>query len=171
MAEKLHILQVNTNEVSGGAQKVAHNLFHSYRARGHASWLAVSYKLSADPDVLPIRHGTGQWGWSRLWWSVHARCQLWDLDGRLSRRIRILAEPGALIDYFRGVENFRFPGTWHILDSSPQAPDILHCHNLHGNYFDLRVLPWLSNRVPTVLTRDDAWLLSGHCVHSMDCEH
>jgi len=170
MADKLHILQVNTNEISGGAQKVAHNLFRSYRARGHASWLAVSYKVSDDPDVLPIRHSTGQRGWSRAWWSIHARCQLWDLDGRLSRRIRILAEPGALIDYFQGVENFRYPGTWHILNFPPQAPDILHCHNLHGNYFDLRALPWLSERVPTVLTLHDAWPLSGHCAHSMDCE-
>jgi len=170
MAEKLHILQVNTNEISGGAQKVAHNLFHFYRASGHASWLAVSYKLSADPDVLPIRHSTGQWGWSRLWWSAHARCQLWDLDGRLSRRVKLLAEPQALVDYFRGVENFHYPGTWHILDLPPHTPDVLHCHNLHGNYFDLRALPWLSKRVPTILTLHDAWLLSGHCAHSMTCE-
>src|ERR1700756_5016801 len=86
MAEKLHILQVNTNEISGGAQKVAHNLFHFYRASGHTSWLAVSYKLSADPDVLPIRHSTGQWGWSRLWWSAHARCPLLDFDVLICRR-------------------------------------------------------------------------------------
>jgi glycosyltransferase involved in cell wall biosynthesis len=170
MTEKLHILQVNTNETSGGAQKVAHSLFHSYRACGHASWLAVSYKLSADPDVLPIRHSTGQQGWSRLWWSAHARCQLWDLDGRLSRRVKLLAEPQALVDYFRGVENFHYPGTWHILGLPPHTPDVLHCHNLHGNYFDLRALPWLSQQVPTILTLHDAWLLSGHCAHSLDCD-
>jgi len=170
MTEKLHILQVNTNETSGGAQKVAHSLFHSYRACGHASWLAVSYKLSADPDVLPIRHSTGQQGWSRLWWSAHARCQLWDLDGRLSRRVKLLAEPQALVDYFRGVENFHYPGTWHILGLPPHTPDVLHCHNLHGNYFYLRALPWLSQQVPTILTLHDAWLLSGHCAHSLDCD-
>ena len=170
MAEKLHVLQVNPNEISGGAQKVAHNLFHSYRASGHASWLAVSYKMSADPDVLPIRHTTGQWGWSRLWWAAHARCQLFDLDGRLSRRVQLLAEPQAVIDYFHGVENFHYPGTWHLLGLPPRTPDVLHCHNLHGNYFDLRALPWLSHQVPTILTLHDAWLLSGHCAHSFGCE-
>ena len=170
MADKLHILQVNTNEISGGAQKVAHNLFHSYRASGHASWLAVSYKLSADPDVLPIRHTTGQWGWSRLWWAAHARCQLLDLDGRLSRGVQLLAEPQAVVDYFYGVENFHYPGTWHLLRLPPGPPDVLHCHNLHGNYFDLRALPWLSRQVPMVLTLHDAWLLSGHCAHSLDCQ-
>jgi len=170
MTEKLHILQVNTNEISGGAQKVAHGLFHSYRAWGHASWLAVSYKLSADPDVLPIRHSTGQRGWSRWWWSAHARCQLWDLDGRLSSQVKLLAEPQALVDYFRGVENFHYPGTWQILSLPPHTPDVLHCHNLHGSYFDLRALPWLSEQVPTILTLHDAWLLSGHCAHSLDCD-
>src|SRR5262249_16039004 len=48
--------------------------------------------------------------------------------------------------------------------------DIIHCHNLHGGYFDLRALPWLSRQIPVVLTLHDAWLLSGHCAHSIDCE-
>jgi glycosyltransferase involved in cell wall biosynthesis len=41
---------------------------------------------------------------------------------------------------------------------------------MHGGYFDLRALPGLSQQVPTVLTLHDAWLLSGHCAHSFDCE-
>src|SRR5262249_50304220 len=39
VAEKLHILQVNTDDLSGGAQKVALGLFQTYRGLGHASWL------------------------------------------------------------------------------------------------------------------------------------
>lgn len=57
-----------------------------------------------------------------------------------------------------------------LLDLPPERPDIVHCHNLHGGYFDLRALPRLSQQVPTVLTLHDAWLLSGHCAHSFDCE-
>jgi glycosyltransferase involved in cell wall biosynthesis len=49
-------------------------------------------------------------------------------------------------------------------------PEIVHAHNLHGGYFDLRQLPRLSQRVPFVLTLHDAWLFSGHCAHSFDCE-
>jgi glycosyltransferase involved in cell wall biosynthesis len=41
---------------------------------------------------------------------------------------------------------------------------------LHGELFDLRELPRLSHTVPVVLTLHDAWLLSGHCAHSFDCD-
>jgi glycosyltransferase involved in cell wall biosynthesis len=170
VAEKLHILQVNTNEISGGAQRVARNVFCSYRTCGHDSWLAVAHKVSADPDIFLMRHAPGRWGWSRLWWSVHGPCQLLDCNGRVSRWVQRLAEPRALVDYFCGVENFHYPGTWGLLGIAPRRPDILHCHNLHGDYFDLRALPWLSRQIKTVLTLHDAWLLSGHCAHSLDCE-
>jgi glycosyltransferase involved in cell wall biosynthesis len=57
-----------------------------------------------------------------------------------------------------------------LLDLFPDSPDVIHCHNLHGGYFDLRVLSWLSRQAPLVLTLHDAWLLSGHCAHSLGCE-
>ncbi|MCK4782756.1 MAG: glycosyltransferase, partial [Desulfobacteraceae bacterium] len=81
-----------------------------------------------------------------------------------------MGQPKRFLRIQRGYENFYFPGTWQLLDLPRERPDIVHCHNLHGNYFDLRVLPWLSQKVPVVLTLHDAWLLSGHCAHSFDCE-
>jgi glycosyltransferase involved in cell wall biosynthesis len=32
------------------------------------------------------------------------------------------------------------------------------------------MLPWLGRQVPVVMTLHDAWLLSGHCAHSLACE-
>jgi glycosyltransferase involved in cell wall biosynthesis len=69
----------------------------------------------------------------------------------------------------RGYEDFNFPGTWRLLQLS-EPPDVLHCYNLHGDYFDLRALTWLSHQLPVILDLRDAWLLSGHCAHSLDCE-
>ncbi len=166
----LHILQVSTSDIGGGAQKVAWNLFRSYRDRGHGSWLAVGLKLTADPEILAITNRERGWVWSRFWWAVHSRLQSFDRNGRFSRLAHQVAEPRALLDHFRGVEDFHFPGTWQLLKIPPRFPDVIHCHNLHGNYFDLRALSWLSQKVPTVLTLHDAWLLSGHCAHSFDCE-
>jgi glycosyltransferase involved in cell wall biosynthesis len=83
---------------------------------------------------------------------------------------RLLGAPGTEIETLRGREDFDFPGTRRLLELAPRRPDVVHCHNLHGNYFDLRFLPTLSGRVPTLLTLHDAWMLSGHCAHSLECE-
>ena len=58
--EPLGVLQVSTYDIIGGAERVAWNLFQTYRKRGYASWLAVGTKLGTDPDVLLIpNHGRG----------------------------------------------------------------------------------------------------------------
>lgn len=75
-----------------------------------------------------------------------------------------------LWEVMQGHEDFDFPGTRQIPNLVGEPLDILHCHNLHGGYFDLSALPWLSGQLPVVLTLHDAWLLSGHCAHSFDCE-
>src|SRR5207248_4324578 len=73
-------------------------------------------------------------------------------------------------DYHAGREDFHFPGTRRLLTLTAERPDVVHAHNLHGGYFDLRALPSLSAQVPLILTLHDAWMLSGHCAHSFDCE-
>jgi glycosyltransferase involved in cell wall biosynthesis len=172
-AIRLRVLQVSTADRRGGAEQVAWNLFDALRARGHASWLAVGEKLSADPDVLPLPNDSSRSGWSRFWRRL--------ADGQSSisgrrftspfRRVAgALADPAARLDYYRGREDFRFPGTRRLFALTPETPDIVHLHNLHGGYFDLRLLPSLCERSPVVLTLHDAWLLSGHCAHSLGCE-
>ena len=74
------------------------------------------------------------------------------------------------IDRYRGREEFRFPATRTLLDLPPVRPDVVHAHNLHGWYFDLRTLPQLSHETNVVLTMHDSWLLTGHCAHSFACE-
>lgn len=91
-------------------------------------------------------------------------------DTPFSRLAGGLAEPGIRLEYHRGVEDFHFPGTARLLALSEKRPDIIHAHNLHGGFFDLRMLPWLSQQVTVILTLHDAWLLSGHCAHSFACE-
>jgi glycosyltransferase involved in cell wall biosynthesis len=88
----------------------------------------------------------------------------------LKKIIHFVAEPYRQMEILRGIEDFQNPGTWRLLELFPEAANIIHCHNLHGGYFDLRFLPWVSWQVPVILTLHDAWLLSGHCAHSFDCE-
>jgi glycosyltransferase involved in cell wall biosynthesis len=172
--QPLRILQVSTYEQWGGAEAIARNLLRAYRQRGVEAYLAVGRNLSGDPDALLISHEEGRGGWYRFWRGLEQRMsrfdgQAWGSPG-LRHLVGRLAEPARILDALRGVECFRFPGTFRLLELLPQSPDIVQAHNLHGEYFDLRALPWLSRRVPLVLTLHDAWLLSGHCGQSFDCD-
>ena len=161
----LRVLQVGTLESGGGAASVARNLMRGYRARGCETWMAVGRPASNDPDVFVLADGTIQRQLRRMAGRSSGRGWGW-----LSRSLRLAAHPRALLEQVRGHEDFEFPATFDLLNLAPARPDILHCHNLHGDYFDLRALKWLSRQLPTVLTLHDAWLLSGHCAHSFDCD-
>jgi glycosyltransferase involved in cell wall biosynthesis len=169
----LRILQVSTYDIIGGAERVAWGLFQAYRVRGHGSWLAVGHKLGSDANVLRISNheyrGKRSHSCSDLDSGVELKTQVWQASW-LRGLSRVFTEPGRVLDRYRGIEDFRYPGTWKLLSLTRQQPDVVHCHNLHGGYFDLRALPWLSHQVPLVLTLHDGWLLSGHCAHSLDCE-
>jgi glycosyltransferase involved in cell wall biosynthesis len=140
------------------------------------TWQAVGTRTTSDPNVFVIpdddRDAYRITGYTAL------QAQLRRLAGRhpgagwgsVSRSLRLAMHLPALRDRWTGREDFEFPGTFHLLDALPERPDVVHLHNLHGGYFDLRALPWLSRRVPTVLTLHDGWMLSGHCGHSFDCD-
>ena len=171
---KLRIVQLSTADIRGGAEKVAWNLFTQYRQRGYGSWLVVGEKRSLDPDVLilPNQELRGVWyhffrGQALRYRKIQAGVYRETLTSRL---VGGLAEPVRRLEYHLGVEDFHFPGSASLLKLTRIRADILHAHNLHGAYFDLRTLPLLSQQLPMVMTLHDAWLLSGHCAHSFDCE-
>ncbi|TMB71824.1 MAG: glycosyltransferase [Deltaproteobacteria bacterium] len=167
----MNILQVCTSDIRGGAEKVAWNLFQAYRARGHNSWLAVGSKQSNHADVIVISNNNRATPWSRFCRALGEKCER--LEAKLPglwRIPRVCEHPWRGVESRLGIEDFNYPGTRQIINLTPQKPNIVHCHNLHGSYFDLRALPWLSQQVVTILTLHDAWLMSGHCAHSLDCE-
>jgi glycosyltransferase involved in cell wall biosynthesis len=170
----LRILQVSTCDIAGGAEKVAWDLFGSYRALGYDSWLAVGTKRSEDPNVIAIPRFNSENPWGRFWLGLETRLQSQEGNGRavglLRTLLRMIANPRPGLEFRFGMENFNYPGSHRLLHLARHHPDIIHCHNLHGAYFDLRALPWLSRRAPLVMTLHDAWLLSGHCAHSFACE-
>jgi glycosyltransferase involved in cell wall biosynthesis len=44
--------------------------------------------------------------------------------------------------------------------------EIIHLHNLHGNYFPLKSLIKASNKKPVVWTLHDMWAITGHVAHA-----
>ena len=145
---KLNILQINTSDKGGGAEGSAFNLFNEYQERGHKSWLAVGNKKSDEENVfiIPNSYKTG-----------------------FERYLRTFTQSRKISAWFNGMEDFDFSGTRELFDTIPGCPDIVHCHNLHGYYFDLREISAISKKFPLILNLRDAWLLSGHCSYFFDC--
>jgi glycosyltransferase involved in cell wall biosynthesis len=141
----VRILQISTADVGGGAEAVALSLHRGLLGRGHEAVLAVGYRRGGDVGVVEI-------------------------GGAGSRQSRALRDPAVLLDTLRGHEDFRFPASRLVLDLVPWTPDVIHVHNLHGGYFDLRGLPELARRAPLVATLHDAWLFTGHCAHPLDSD-
>lgn len=172
--DPLRILQVSTFDVGGGAERIAAQLMRYYRAQGHVAMLAVGEKRTDDPGTYQIPNAAMRGPWTRFWWSVydrmgpasHRRRGMW----RVRRLAEYLAEPGIALDRHRGIQTMRYPGTRCLLDLPPQPPDIVHAHNLHIDYFDLRQLPRLSCARPLLLTLHDMWLFTGHCAHALEGE-
>jgi glycosyltransferase involved in cell wall biosynthesis len=146
MERPLSIAQVNASAGGGGAESVARQLLQGFRRRGHDTSLLVGRGEASGTGVRPFP------------------------NDRVARMAHALAGPLRLVDRQRGLETYHYPSTWKMLDVLPGRPDVVHLHNLHGGYFDLRYLPELSRSLPVVLTLHDAWLLSGHCAHSLGCE-
>ena len=170
----LRILQVNTFDVAGGAERVAWNLFTSYREMGHQSRLTVGHRKSCDPGVMELSYQPKRFSFH----AAFSACEsgLAPLAGRVRGAWRLHRLCDELkrgwqvpFELMLGREDFHFPGSRELLRMTDNFPDIVHGHNLHKNYFDLRILPELCRRVPVILTLHDAWLLSGHCAHSFDC--
>ncbi|MGE3152903.1 MAG: glycosyltransferase [Nitrospiraceae bacterium] len=177
----MHILQINTADIAGGAEAVAWQLLHAYRRLGHDSQLVVGLKRSTDPDVISLLRDECRGPWARGWQRVGDTFR--PLEGRVrgASRLRRLCtsavgQPVRAFNIWRGREDFAFPEIWRMNERLRTTPDIVQCHNLHGawlpsgGYFDLEALPWLSRRIPLILTLHDAWLLSGHCAHSFGCD-
>ena len=167
----MNILQISTADTGGGAEKVAANLFKAYNERGHHSWLAVGLKRSSDSGVIQISNGRHPTFWGGFCRRLERKLE--PLVGRVPGVWRVAPfceDPRREIEKLLGIEDFNYPATRGILRLPPTRPDVIHCHNLHPNYFDLRELPKLSREAPMLLTLHDAWLMSGHCAHSLDCE-
>lgn len=170
--ERFSILHVNTLDLGGGAERVALALTAGCRGAGHDAWLAVGRKRGDDPHTLLIPDGRST-AWSRSMQRLSAFLKPAGRKIKPVRRARRWLEqvppPLQYLRAARGREDFHYPGTRMLLQIPPEPPDLLHAHNLHGGYFDLRRLAAFSRQLPCVVTLHDEWLLTGHCAYTGNC--
>ncbi len=173
MNSNLSIVQVNTRDDAGGAARIARDIHERLLRHGDRSRLVVGLKRSSESAVFRMDNDRYRNPWSRFWLLAERRLEQSSVafrgKGRLGNLLGDVALPARAVAGQRGLEYFGYPAAWHPEGWSDQA-SLIHLHNLHGDYFDLRALPMLTARSPTMITLHDAWLLAGHCGHSLDCE-
>lgn len=169
----MRVLQINKSDVRGGAAQVALKMHLAWRKRGIEAHFLVDRREGDVPGVARfVDRDRPFWGGSlpdrfRAWLpQARGRVKGAGYANRLMNRWDEWRLP-RMAD--RGLELENHPAS-RLLDPERPRVDILHCHNLHRDYFDLRLLPALSRSRPTFVTLHDAWLLAGHCAHSFDCE-
>jgi glycosyltransferase involved in cell wall biosynthesis len=59
---------------------------------------------------------------------------------------------------------------WIIKTKEFKEADIIHLHNIHGWYFNIKTLQKMSKLKPVVWTLHDMWAITPHCAYSYDCE-
>jgi len=164
----MRILQVNTADEAGGAERVMMSLHGLWAEQGLASEVAVGYQRGTNPAVRVLAGSSlvRRAGKRLLELSAGAARRGWDRTAGLFSTLATCTRPGLLL----GHEDFGCNGAREILLQGAAVPDVLHLHNLHGGYFDLCSLPQLCQRLPVVMTLHDGWLFSGHCAHGIDCD-
>jgi glycosyltransferase involved in cell wall biosynthesis len=170
----VRVLLLSTYDRAGGAEKVAFDLCRSYRQQGHDARLFVRYKRTQEPFVREVDPYAQTMPWAPICRRLEAGVRVrpsFRGQYRLVDTLRRLALPRRWLDRWRGVEDFNYPYSWRLADPDDGwQPDVIHAHNLHGDYFDPRALPRLSRRLPVVWTLHDTWAFTGHCGYFVDCE-
>lgn len=68
--------------------------------------------------------------------------------------------------------DLRFAWTdWLLKTKEFKEADIIHCHNLHSNFFDLTTLQKMSLQKPVVWTLHDMWAFTGFASNSWTLRH
>lgn len=137
----MNVLQINTLDKKGGAAKVAYSLKQELEKRGHTTSMFVDRKYSDDKNIKILNNTSS-----------------------LSNKIR-----KKLAFYLANdIDLFSFSSDKILKTEEFKNADIIHCHNLHTNYFNLNILEKISAVKPVVWTFHDMWPITAHCAHAFD---
>lgn len=165
---KYPIIQVNTSDIGGGAEKVAMDLHRTYIEQGLAACFLVGTKksnLASIQEIPPKRSHP-------FWKFIDHQLQKVNVRGmyRIQEFIDLLIDPFLSFHKKKGLEYYQYPQSRKLINALRQEDSIIHLHNLHANFFDVGFLPELSNRNPVIITMHDEYLYTGHCAATLGCE-
>ncbi len=164
----MKILSINSKDIGGGAEKVAMDLHRYYLALGIDSKMLVGHRKSDFPFVYEIP----KTDWYQLWDKIDKRLLNSQIKGAylIHKLVKDIKAPFLEYAHKTGKENYHYPESCHMVKKLQISEDIVHMHNLHNEYFDLRMLTSIFQKKPLLITMHDEYLYTGHCACSLGCE-
>lgn len=169
----MKILSIAYADQSGGAERIALELHLSYLKLGYDARLLVKHRFTDYQNISTFPRFNGRVGLSYLikivaeW--VRARSRFRG-KARALDCLAALSEPRRIRDYLIGNDNYSNNVGVAFYENEDWIPDFIHCHNLHGGYFDLSVFKRWDPSIPVIITAHDTWLITGHCGYFVDCD-
>lgn len=140
------ILQINTVAVNGSTGRIVEGIGLAAKKCGYDAYIAYGRNNHTDSESKLIRIGNDLSVYEHV-----IETRLFDRQGLASRF--------ATKNFIRLLDDIK--------------PDIVHLHNIHGNYLNYKyIFEYFSkNNIPIVWTIHDCWPITGHCVHftSVNC--
>ncbi len=135
------IVHINSDDYSGGAAKIARDLIYYQNSAGLNSKLLVAKKNTNNDNFKEIEL----------------------LNSRKQHFLNYASKELEWLDFFH-LSTFEL-----INNKEVQNSDIIHLHNVHGNYFSFLALPEISNAKNVVWSLHDMQSFTGHCAYSLNC--
>ncbi len=145
----MNILFINTIDDKGGAARMTYKLKTGLEKNGITTSMFVKHKSLPDKNIFEV-----------------ARPNMFTKKlGAFSKKLTGRDIP-AYLQYITRIalsDDMHFFNNTNLLDSQEfKDADIIHCHNLHGNYFNLTSLQKISKMKPVVWTQEDMWPITPH---------
>ncbi len=140
----MNILIVNTFFEGGGAEKVARQLYYGLSNSYNCNMYFVSGRGIKTENVISIiynKHNRFLYAFNRMK----------NLISNNARKRDLLAK-NVIIKCIK---------KYHI--------DIVHFHNIHGNYIGISDIKEISKYCKVIWTLHDMWAITGHCAYSIEC--
>lgn len=165
---KLTVLHISDRDIGGGAARIAYELHLYCLEMDLNSHMIVGHKSSNTPSVHDLRDYQSSWYIYMGKLRQFLRNKKFVGSWRLEQFIRIIQAPFFYFESRMGWENFAPKEAQRFLKKSKLSPDIIHCHNLHGRYFDMRLLKRFKLK-KVIISMHDPWIIAGHCSHFFSC--
>lgn len=144
------ILVIGTTDSQGGAARVGWDLGHELIRRGYDIKFLVGYQKSREGIVNEFKKPL-----LTKYVDEHSHYNLTSL----MRHVRAYITANN-IDYGAYDELFEHP--WY------RAAEIVHCHNMHGNFIKLDAMVKISREKKLVWTLHDMWPVTAKCAYTED---